>query len=790
MKHFLLLLFLAGTLAGTRGHTQDEVQALTPPGTAGVLQTHQAQGVPARTLTGKAMLPGGEEFSTPIHTAKADPLGGTYGIWASGPDFKVSFHEGFTFYPYLGPAYPENLPWNWKTESITAGGRSLLPEGVTPKTGFTSRRFEYRYPGITEAYDVGKSGVEQTFVLSSPPPFRGDLVVTGRITTPLEADPVQGRHQSLLFKDQKGTSLVRYGSAWAVDAAGRKTEVTTSFDGRRIRLTLDGGWLGRASYPVTIDPLSSRVRVSYWGGSPFGRATYPEIGRDDLATKNNVMIVYGRQFSASDYDGYARIMNDDFSGSTKVYADISSTWSTVRLKVGFVGGARRWVVAMERFFPSNKSSAVRIHIRNSGDTKFSSTYYSLVPYKFGYTYRYPDVGGTDSYSSGNNALVVYQVDQTSTGANTTHSEVYGILVDAKNIRAGAPFALGPKSASFDQEYPSVCQVSAGGTDSWVAVWQIYDNNISKDDWDVVGARITPSGQKSPTAAFGDMLNPSQHKFFPRVEGQNGRFLVTYMTSKNTARFHGWWGTELHTQAFDWFNQSKPYWKGPLRIIWRGTCLGTSLAFDTKTASHWAVTYAVYSKPNYADLMVSRVGYTGGTVERATLGRNVRAWVFPSVTFDDDHRLFQVVYGAEESGTYKNSLYGARFLYPSNAKIIYYGTGCGGYISSDIPYAGTRYFFVNLKQAARKQPAILLVSTGPKTFPLNFMGMPGCYLNVGTQSLNTVRGVTDSNGFIRLSFHLFDYPALYGDAFFQWIYYAPGANSAGLLATKGLKVQIR
>ncbi|HEX5054276.1 MAG TPA: hypothetical protein VFZ65_21030, partial [Planctomycetota bacterium] len=38
---------------------------------------------------------------TPIHTAAPDH-GIEYGIWAAGDSYKVSFHDGMTFVPYLG----------------------------------------------------------------------------------------------------------------------------------------------------------------------------------------------------------------------------------------------------------------------------------------------------------------------------------------------------------------------------------------------------------------------------------------------------------------------------------------------------------------------------------------------------------------------------------------------------------------------------------------------------------------------------------------------------------------
>ncbi len=785
MKRAILLLSLAGILSGGRVPGQEGTQAPGSPLPSGEVQGQRD--LPKVPPSARVPLEAAD-FTIPIHSAEPDPVGGEYGIWASGPDYKVSFHDGFAFYPLLGRSYPENLPLLWKTESVTAGGRSLVPPGTAPETRFTDWRFEYRYPGITEAYDVRKSGVEQTFVLASPPPLPGDLVVTGRITTRLEADPAHEKQGPLVFKDRKGTALVRYGSAWAVDAAGRKTEVLTSFDGARIRLTLRGSWLARAAFPVTIDPIVARERLSYWIGAKYGGPRFPDIGRDDL--KNQVLVTYARYFSASDLDGYARLCNDYFKVSYPVFWDITSKWSTSRLTVAFVGGARRWVVAFERDFLSPKASAIRVHLHDSGDPNTSLSYIYL-PYRGGYTYRYPDVGGTFSHSTGNNALIVYQVDKTTTQANTPYSDVLGVLLDAKTGKAGAPFVLGrnPSGALLDQEHPSVSQVSDGANGSWIVAWQFYENNVVKDDWEVMAARITHTGYKAGWTLLAQPRLNVIHKFFPKVEGRKGHYLVAYLTSPKQARFHGWWGTQLWTQPCDWAeNSSAPGRRGTDRTIWKGYCVHSGLAFDTNTTSHWAVAFKTAQPSNTADEMVARVGYTGATVETAVMGSKVPGATLPAVTFNDDWSQFDLVYGTSAN---KNSVYACRFAYPAGAVNKFYGKGCGGRIYATAPFTGSRKFTVMFYPSApRKTVAILLVGVRGTSIPLDGIGMKGCSLYVDPAGMTAVSTLTGLPGRANVSFPLPDYPPVSGDVYFQWFFVEHGANSAGLLATNAIVSHIR
>ena len=66
------------------------------------------------------------DVRVPIHSQAADPQGGQYGIWAAGTDYKVSFHDGFAFYPVLGTAYPHNLPLRWQTVAVQHGTKALI----------------------------------------------------------------------------------------------------------------------------------------------------------------------------------------------------------------------------------------------------------------------------------------------------------------------------------------------------------------------------------------------------------------------------------------------------------------------------------------------------------------------------------------------------------------------------------------------------------------------------------------------------------------------------------------
>ena len=45
-----------------------------------------------------------DDLRIPLHSAPDDPVGGAYGLWAAGPTYKASFHDGFAFFRSLGQA--------------------------------------------------------------------------------------------------------------------------------------------------------------------------------------------------------------------------------------------------------------------------------------------------------------------------------------------------------------------------------------------------------------------------------------------------------------------------------------------------------------------------------------------------------------------------------------------------------------------------------------------------------------------------------------------------------------
>ena len=691
----------------------------------------------APTASGSQFAPG----LVPVHTA-ADDLGLAYGVWAAGTDYKVSFHDGMTFVPYLGVDYPMTQSLHWQTKSARIGEVDLLGASQSDRVT-TPWRCEYHFAGVVEAYDVRAEGLEQTFVVDQLP-AAGDLVIRGAVTSALRADQAAPRHQSLTFVDAEGRSLVQYGNAFVFDAAGRRAEITTGYADGEVTLTVPGSWLANATLPVTVDPMLTRVQLISWGAATFGQVEAIDIARDDVATTSNVMVVYSRAASATDNDLWIRLCNDDFSNVSLVFSDITTSWSTDQASCAFVGGTTKWVTAFRRFFPTLTPtlSQLRAHVRASGDTSLLTGYSSLVPPTNGNDWR-PDVGGVEGFSTGNNALIVFQREDNAGGnfANTNLSEVDAVLLDTTSTNGtfGSPFTIKP-STIHDNERPSVNQVAEGGASfSWVCVYQRFIDGATNEDWDLNGARINQSGGIATGTWISDLatVTPSLHQLGPVVEGQDGRYAVTF-TTLDVATYNFKTGLiageTVQVERFDWANAAANPSNDQAPVTLRSNndrrWEATGCAFDTNDDSHWTVGYRAIA-PGVPVAYYDRVGYTGNRTETGILyyvvGENPTGVV---TVFNNDANTSQCAYSVDEGGV-NQWVYGHVVTYDTPAAISSYGVACG---FANVSWSGARqigaeFGSINVSGSPAGALHLMVLANAGIDVPLVIPGLVGIGCNL-------------------------------------------------------------
>lgn len=724
---------------------------------------------------------------TPIHAAPGEP-GHTGGIWATGHDYKVSFHDGFVFTPYLGDTVRANVTLRWQTVAVTSAGNAVVNVAATPTTWHDDYRYEYRWPTVTEAYDVRPDGVEQTFVFERHPGIPGDLVVVGRLISSLRlpAVGVAAAHGPLTLCDQAGLAMIEYGAAFAVDARGQRTQLTTRADGDgTVTLRVPAAFVAHATFPLTVDPL---VRRTLRSESTAAGLVQTEICRDDRA--NQLLIAYSRKASATDSDLFVELFDDDFNQVALAFTDVTSTWSNPNTAIAFVGGPDRFVTVVERLF-NNGTSGLRVNVRDSGSTALDNSLLFL-DRASGESHARPDVGGIASGQSGDNAFVVFQ----QLPAGGSRHEVLGFVVDAANRTLGTPTLMAGfgHGGVLDRRLPAINQESGGSNDGWLVAYQ-EQSSAANDDIDVFYVRVGADGNLVSTIRVQSAFSGTDaHKMGAKVGGRDGKYMVAFAIDESRNRAPAPiepLGTAMVFECVRWNSgNAAGLGVGHLRRHLRAQpqWVADSVAFDSGTRTFWS---AVYHNALTGDGSISRHGFDAGEVDKQFLADPSlgETGFGGAVCFDDDARVFKATLVRNRGAL--SELIGATLSYSARPPVTF-GSSCGGRIgTSGTPLAGSDSFEFTLAQATPSAPAMLILGAARSTLPLDGLGMPGCVLNVDLASGATLPLSTSTTGSSALPVRFPANPvALTGRIFAQYVFAAPGQNRLGVLATGGVDVDIR
>lgn len=666
---------------------------------------------------------------TPVHTAPADG-DVPYGVWAAGARYKASFHDGAVFVPYLGQAYPQVQSLRWCTTSVRCGDQELATKA--PRASWSEYRVEYDLGGVVEAYDVRASGLEQTFVLAQRPTGRGDLIIRGSLTTELHASDRAPGHSDVVFVDAAGQSILSYGAATAIDAAGRKQPMTTAMQADGLELRLDRAWLEQASFPLVIDPLLG-VIYSNSGGENVGSI---DLLRDDSGTSGNLWLATERWAAANDADLRLRRVDDDGQSSTLVFTDITTSWSSAEPSLGLHLYAHKTLLVFSRDFAVTNIRRLRWHAHDRADFTLQTGVLTIDSNDQN-AWR-PDVATDYTAGATDSLLVVFQRDGAGNFINTTTSTIYGSLIDLGGV-AGPSFPIAANGTQ-DHERPTVGKIQSGGAGNWAVAWQVISNGAgSHPDWDLELCRVN----RSAVVTAATNVDTGQHDLAPRLAGVNDTQVLAW-TRASTAvvgtRPIGANGEDLQTRRYDWdgtsFQWSNAGWYVSSNPDARVQLTGIDV--DRTTRSHYLLTYRSTVTDN---VYLASLGYRGHvvaplTVWSAGIGENS---VSGAVTYDEDAEQFVLGYGVNHAAVAYAHI--DRYAHPTAAAITTTGIGCGtgqlSWIGSQL--IGDEGVTVRLDNVA--PGALMVVLLGTTTVNTALLGVPavhnGCWLlvpNTGVGSL--------------------------------------------------------
>ena len=215
-------------------------------------------------------------------------------LWVHGRSYKASFGpEGATYIPFLGSDVPRNFPLRFALAEVSVDGVAV-PFEERPEARRDGDSVVLNRGRFEEVYELELDTIEQTFRFPSLP-AEGDLSIAIDVDTDLER--VAGPDGELRFTSEYGT--VAYSSALVVDAVGSRMPIATEATDGRIELRVPRTTLANLTFPVTVDPVISRMPI--YSGT---MKTYKSSVAYD-ATHERFMVVWDVEYSWSDRDGWA-----------------------------------------------------------------------------------------------------------------------------------------------------------------------------------------------------------------------------------------------------------------------------------------------------------------------------------------------------------------------------------------------------------------------------------------------------------------------------------------------------
>ena len=226
-------------------------------------------------------------------------------LWALGTDWKASFDQGgFTFVPFFGSDAPRNFPVRIALASATVGGEALPLGAAEPTREGDVVRTDRG--GLVETVATGLRSVEQSFVFATLP-NRGDVHVDIAMHSELVAAAMA---DGVEFANEHGA--VAYRKAVAVDAAGATLPLAIEWDGDSAHITIPAAFVAKAQLPLVLDPIvNTRNSLS--------AATTQLVREPDVATlptPERSLVVWQRQWSFTDWDCYAELIDGNLGSTT------------------------------------------------------------------------------------------------------------------------------------------------------------------------------------------------------------------------------------------------------------------------------------------------------------------------------------------------------------------------------------------------------------------------------------------------------------------------------------------
>jgi hypothetical protein len=429
--------------------------------------------------------------------------GGTH--WARGREYRAAFDSGsFSMYPVFGRKSPAEFPVRFTLGGATVGGEALALEasGVERSGNVVT----LGHGGFDEVYHLDLDQVEQTFVFPSLP-AAGELSLRIDVETELVGHESDG---TLYFLHPE-LGHIAYGSAFVLDATGKREPIERRWNGSSIELTVPASFLASATFPVTIDPVVNAFN------STFGTADdqSPDItfaGRTD-----RYWVVWQDYTSATNADAYVtRFTAGGVQEATFIIDGSADHWTNPKIAYHY-GSDRLLVVASVEVGGAGGSGRILGQLVDASAGATIGTPFIIS--SIGFRKRWPDVGGNNWDSTTNAHFCVAWSFEAAAG---NHNPQYRMV----NWDGTMVTSIETVDSSADDDIHTTLSDSQGDSelfgDWWTMAW-VRDTNADGRG-QVFARRVVWSG--STTLGAGNFLvEGSSNCEFPSVSSRLDNDLV-------------------------------------------------------------------------------------------------------------------------------------------------------------------------------------------------------------------------------------------------------------------------
>lgn len=394
-------------------------------------------------------------------------------LWAATAGWKAGFEvRGATFHPFLGGDAPATAA-TFTLRSAHCGATTLAVGSSRPQ--LHGQCVVAERGDVREQYVLRQDGVEQQFVLSSLP-NRETLQLEVAVTTALAHQSNDAGHA---FVGELGG--VQYGHALAIDAAGRRLPLHTTWHDGALQITVPAAFLADVQLPLLVDPLIGAI-------TNLTTTNTVALSAVDLAFDQSLAMyfaVYERAFNAVDHDVFVVQLDLAMQPLSLVTIDYSSAyWSRPRIaaleahdKVGVVAQVS---VANAPPFQVN----LRTFLGGASPVVDPVT---IVSAHAQYSRKDPDIGGDANPVGPTNFLVAFESFHSAVNVSDLLAQLIdanGNVTMATNLNNGISFARRPAISK-------TCGLAGGTTEGWAIVLraEFYQTTLGE----LRAWQVTPGG---------------------------------------------------------------------------------------------------------------------------------------------------------------------------------------------------------------------------------------------------------------------------------------------------------